>query len=143
MTRFTRLIVSGSLFLALVVAPSVHAASMALPHGGRAAGRVWSATGPQGGTIAGARGVVAVPGRGGVAGGKGVWSGPYTRGSAAGAATWTPETLNARSNVQVTNKQTGQTYGGMATTTAQKGQGGSLSVVTDSGKTYTKTWQPR
>ena len=118
--------------------------ALLVPGKGGAFARKGTVTGRQGGTASGQGAGAFIRGKGGAAAGSGSWSGQRSTGTASGAAAWKKGSGGqSQSNVQVTSKKTGQTYGETGSTTYNKITGGSTTIETASGKTYTKTYPPR
>lgn len=118
--------------------------AVVVPGKGGAFARKGTVTGPKGGTASGQGAGAFVKGKGGATAGSGSWSGQRSTGTASGSAAFKKGSGGqSQSNAQVTSKKTGKTYGETGSTTYNKSTGGSTTIETGSGKTYTKTYPPR
>lgn len=156
-------LLAGSLLMSPMAAladPSVHAhagsrsgpqggsasgahGSAGVPGYGRAAAGAGTVTSKSGYTASGANSHGHVYGKGGYNSSAAKWNGKNSSGQAAGHTTYKKgQGVSNQGSAQVTNKNTGQTYGGTESTTYNKQTGGSTTVDTNSGQTYTKTYKP-
>lgn len=118
--------------------------AVVVPGKGGAFARKGTVTGPQGGTASGQGAGAFVKGKGGAAAGSGSWSGQRSSGTASGSAIYKKGSgVQSQTGFEATNAKTGQTRGVTGSTTYSKSTGGSTTIETASGKTYTKTYRPR